>query len=163
MAVVLDSAILEAVLPLFTRVRLNFWFHETFMSPFPRVFCKCLATAFQIPILPLWSACSPQSSSQPGSGILPEGLGACTQCAMTGSQVKLITVIIFIVRNSSINSKRFLCFLYLGTSHTHRERDFKGTNKESESKSSQTQGPSGFLLWYLNHLMMCLVMCNVRL
>lgn len=116
-ATVLDSAILEAVLSLSTRVRLNFWLHETFIFPFPRVFCKCLATAFQIPILPPWS------SSKPGSEILPEGLGACTQCAMTGSQVKLIMVIIFIIRNSSINSNRFLCLLYPGTSHTHRKRE----------------------------------------
>lgn len=51
-----------------------------------------------------------------------------------------------------INSNRFLCLLYSGTSHTHREeRLFKGKNQEMESKPSPTWGPSGFLLWYLTH------------
>lgn len=104
------------------------------VSHLPRVFCKLLATAFQLPDF-CWSSLGPHSSPQPGSDLLPKGLGSCALYVMTGSQAKLIMVIIFIMRNSSRNSNRSLCLLYLGTCHTHRqERLFKGTNEESRQK-----------------------------
>lgn len=125
---------------------------KVWVSHIPRVFCKLLTTAFQLPTC-LTGYCHLFSSPHSSSDFLPEGLGAYH--VMTGLQAKLITLIIFIMRKVPINSNRFLCLIYSGTSHTHREE--RDCSKEKSGNVVKNQVHLGahqaFFLWYLTHLM----------